>query len=149
MKKVFSILLGLIVMSTIFSGILFLSEDVSAATYVSGTYTTDMTWRSSNSPYIVVDDLLVDNGTTLTIEPGVTVKFDGKFSLVVNGTLNATGTASNPIIFTSNQSAPLKGDWDRIRLHGKNNTMHYCEISFGHYPLYIMGETQKNIGKYY
>jgi parallel beta-helix repeat protein len=144
MKKVFSIILSLIVMSTIFSGILFLSEDVSAATNVSGKITIDITWTGLKSPYIVVGDVIVDNGTTLTIEPGVSVKFDGKYSLIVNGTLNATGTKSKSIIFTSNQSAPLKGDWNRIRLHGKNNTMQYCEISFGHYPLYIMGENTNN-----
>jgi parallel beta-helix repeat protein len=130
--------------SVAFSGLMFFSGNVTAATYISGSITTNTTWTVANSPYIIVDDVLVDNGTTLTIDPGVTVKFDGLYSIVINGTLKATGTAVKPIIFTSNQSSPAKGDWNRIRLHGKNNTMDFCEISYGHYPLYIMGEDSNN-----
>ena len=128
MNKIIPTLLAIILVSTIFNGILFLSENASAATYVSGIISTDRTWREINSPYIVIDDVIMDNGTTLTIEPGVTVKFAGLYSLIVNGTLKAMGTASKPIIFTSNQSSPKKGDWNRVRLHGRNNTLDYCEI---------------------
>jgi len=131
-------------LSVVFSGMIFFSGSASAAKYVSGTITTNTTWTVGNSPYILVDDLIVDNGTILTIDPGVTVKFAGVYSLIVNGTLNATGTASKPIIFTSNQSSPQEGDWNRIRLHGMNNTLDFCEISYGHYPLYIMGDNTNN-----
>jgi parallel beta-helix repeat protein len=144
MKKISTVLLAIILVCAIFNGLLFLTENASAAVYVSGDITTNTTWKAVNSPYIIVGDVLVDNGTTLTIEPGVSVLFDGKYSIVVNGTLNASGTMSNPILFTSNQSMPNKGDWNRIRLHGKNNTLNYCEISYGHYPLYIMGFDSNN-----
>jgi parallel beta-helix repeat protein len=134
----------MIMVSVVLNGLIFFSGNVTAATYVSGNITSNTTWTVANSPYIIVDDVTVDNGTILTINPGVTVKFDGLYSLVVNGTLYANGTAAKPIIFTSNQSSPAKGDWNRIRLHGKNNTMDFCEISYGHYPLYIMGENSNN-----
>ena len=144
MKRILTIFLIVIMVSSIFTGIIFFSENVSSATNVSGSISVNTTWTAINSPYYVVGDVIVENGTTLTIEPGVTVKFDGLYSLIVNGTLNATGTSNLPIVFTSNKTTPAKGDWNRIRLHGKNNTMHYCEISFGHYALYIMGENTNN-----
>jgi parallel beta-helix repeat protein len=130
-----------------FLGLFIVTDQVNAAgpIYVSGPITSDTTWYSTNSPYIVTGDVIVDNGTTLTIEADVTVKFDGLYSLIVNGTLIAIGTTNQPILFTSNQSIPAKGDWHRVRLHGKNNTMDYCEISYGNYPLYIMGNNTNNI----
>ncbi len=146
MKKLLTIFLAIALTSSIFIGITFFSENASAATNVSGSIGSDTTWTAASSPYIVVGDVIVDKGVNLTINPGVEVKFDGLFSLIVNGTLNATGTPSQPIKFTSNQSSPAKGDWLRIRLQGRNNTLDYCEISYGNYPLYIMGpKTNNNI----
>ncbi|UCE36904.1 MAG: Ig-like domain-containing protein [Thermoplasmata archaeon] len=113
-------------------------------TYVSGSITLNTIWYQTDSPFIVTGDVTVEPGVTLTIEPGVEVKFDGLYSLIVNGTLIAQGTPGSPILFTSNQGVPAKGDWHRIRLHGANNIMDYCEISFGDYPLYIMCANTKN-----
>ncbi len=138
-------IVGLLVISG-FLGLIIVTYQVSAPgpTYVSGLIASDTTWYLADTPYIVTGDIIVDNGTSLTIEAGVTVKFDGHYSLIVNGTLNATGTTGQPILFTSNQSSPGKGDWHRIRLQGTNNTIDYCEISYGNYPLYIMGENTNN-----
>jgi hypothetical protein len=52
------------------------------------------------------DTLYVNAGVTLTIEPGAIFKFyhsatQSDKTLIVNGTLNAIGTAVNPIYFTS------------------------------------------------
>lgn len=140
------ILVSMIVVSSFVGVFSIMPVNVSAAgpTPVNGYITTNTTWQQVNSPYIVMGDVTVDNDTLLIIEPGVTVKFDGLYSLIVNGTLNATGTAGQPILFTSNQSSPSNGDWNRVRLHGKNNTMDYCEIEYGNYPLYIMGANTNN-----
>ena len=64
--------------------------------YVSGT------WDLAGSPYIAVGGLLVDSGDTLTIEPGVTVKFDNTYALQIDGTLIAIGTETDNITFTTN-----------------------------------------------
>ncbi|MEZ4833992.1 MAG: hypothetical protein R2873_18755 [Caldilineaceae bacterium] len=68
-----------------------------AATNVSGPITTNTTWTLANSPYIVTDDVTVEAGVTLTIQPGVVVKFDsGTDELWVNGTLIADASGGSP-----------------------------------------------------
>ena len=46
-----------------------------AQTNVSGGIYANTTWTLANSPYIVTDTVVVFPGVTLTIQPGVTVKF--------------------------------------------------------------------------
>jgi parallel beta-helix repeat protein len=67
-------------------------------TVITGDITTDTTWTYDNSPYIVDNTVTVLPDVTLTIEPGVTVMCGD--NLIIAGTLNATGTEANPIIFT-------------------------------------------------
>ncbi|MGD2148396.1 MAG: hypothetical protein PVH41_17010, partial [Anaerolineae bacterium] len=76
----------------------------------SGHITTDTTWTLPNSPY-VVGDVIIAEGVTLTIEPGVVVKFaDWTSSLWVGGDLVAEGTAAQPIVFTSIKDDAHGGD---------------------------------------
>ncbi|MBP9855425.1 MAG: hypothetical protein KBD53_11215, partial [Candidatus Omnitrophica bacterium] len=65
----------------------------------------------TNSPYIVTGGISIVNGSKLTIEPGVVIKFNTGASLwagngSIPGALYAKGTANNPIIFTSNAATP-------------------------------------------
>ena len=85
-------------------------------TDVSGALSSDTTWSLSNSPIILTGNVLVPNGVTLTIEAGVTVRINSEKYLKVQGSLIAIGTESNKITFTSNESSPAKGDWDKIWL---------------------------------
>jgi parallel beta-helix repeat protein len=122
-----------------FSGILIPVDHVRAAgpTYVSGTISSDTTWDLANSSYIVTGDVTVDPGITLTIEPGVEVRFDSTFSIIVDGKLIADGTSANPIRFTSNQSVPTKGDWYTIRLRTDNNLIDNAEIEYATYGVFL------------
>src|SRR6058998_1610485 len=72
-----------------------------ADTNVSGSIASNTTWTVSGSPYIVTGDVTVNSNVTLTIDPGVTVKFNSGRQLSVNGTLTAVGTGTSPIVFTS------------------------------------------------
>jgi RHS repeat-associated protein len=75
------------------------------------TYTTNTEWTAANSPYVLDGTLTVASGATLTIDPGVIVKFNGQLqTMYVNGTLSAVGTAANPITFTSYQDDSAGGD---------------------------------------
>ena len=55
------------------------------------------TWTKAAQPYLVVGDILV---STLTIQPGVTVKFASNYSFTIGNRLTAVGTAVDPIVFT-------------------------------------------------
>jgi putative cofactor-binding repeat protein len=94
--------------------LLFCAGNVAADTPVSGFIESDTTWTLAESPYLVTGNALVSEGVSLTIEPGVVIKFDSGFSLQIDGELVARGTESQLITFTSNQPSPAPGDWGYI-----------------------------------
>lgn len=61
----------------------------------------------------------LDTGTsaTLTIDPGVTMRFRPRNVLEIakTGTLIARGTTADPIVFTSAAASPAPGDWTGIQ----------------------------------
>lgn len=71
---------------------------VKAATDVTGIIRSDVTWTKANSPYSLTGPMLVSNGVTLTIEPGVTVYLNEHY-IRVNGTLVARGSSTDKIRF--------------------------------------------------
>jgi len=90
-----------------------------SATYIEGHISGDLTWELAHSPYAVTNDVIVDAGSTLTIESGVEVRFDGNFTFRIDGSLYATGNENNPIVFTSNKPEPATGDWNMIEFTGR------------------------------
>ena len=118
---------------------------------VSGYYTPaeniteDTVWRKAYSPYYVPPfDISIVNNATLTIEPGVVVKFATTGGMEVHGVLRAEGTIKEPIIFTSfsddaadgvdsNQNGsttvPAFADWTSIKLY---NTATSSVVSYAH-----------------
>ncbi|MCX6752686.1 MAG: hypothetical protein NTZ87_04295 [Candidatus Nomurabacteria bacterium] len=97
----------------LFSFIIFLSfaPKVFAETHVSGNIDTNTTWSLANSPYVVDNTVIILAGNTLTVEPGVIMKFSSSFgSLEVEGTLDVPGTAKLPIVFTSYKDDNAGGD---------------------------------------
>ena len=90
-------------------------EPLMAETSVGGVMNGETTWSSDNSPYIVAQNVEVANRATLTIEPGVEVRF-ARFSLIVRGRIVARGSGDSPIRFTSNKESPEPGDWLFLQL---------------------------------
>lgn len=82
----------------------------------------------SGSSYTLRGFVYVVDGATLTIEPGTIIK--GEKSANTRGTLVITrgskiiadGTRDRPIIFTSDQPNPERGDWGGIVVLGKATT---------------------------
>ncbi len=79
----------------------------------SGHITADETWCLSDSPHDLSDNVTVDPGVTLVIEPGVMVRGADDKSLKVQGHLEAVGTPTQPITFTS-----IANTWEPARWSG-------------------------------
>jgi hypothetical protein len=109
-----------------------LLNQLSAQTNVSGGIFTNTNWTSANSPYIVTGNVVVFPGVQLTIDPGVTIKFNNGMSLEIRQSkLIAHATPANPIVFTSNQTSPVKGSWDKIWVNQSQQvSLRNCKFYF-------------------
>jgi hypothetical protein len=87
---------------------------VKAQTNVVSDITINTVWDISGSPYIIMNSISVQDGVSLSIDPGVEIKFNGLYSLSVLGEISAIGTLADSIIMTSNLENPNPLDWDRI-----------------------------------
>ena len=63
-----------------------------------GFITEDTTWNGTIS---IGDNIIIEEGVTLTIEPGTSLVFKGDYFLDVKGRVVAEGTYNNRILFTS------------------------------------------------
>src|SRR5258705_4517089 len=109
-----------------------LTPAIKAQTNVSGGIYTNTTWTLAGSPYIVIDTVVVFPGVTLTIDPGVVVKFANSKRLEIRqASLIAIGTAVDSITFTSNSSSPTPGIWERIYFNqGNVSQLEYCNFLY-------------------
>lgn len=99
-----------------------------AATVVNVTtdITANTTWLAGRT-YKLTGLIYVRNNATLTIQPGVVIKglssVNGTALIITKGSkLNAVGTATNPIVFTSGKTVAQgrqPGDWGGIILLGR------------------------------
>ena len=90
----------------------------------------------ANDPDRPVDYLIQCNmkvSADLIIEPGVVIAFDAGRGLEItkDGSLNATGTASEPILFTGVEK--VKGSWAGIMIQSSSplNKMQYVIVEYG------------------
>ncbi len=129
----------------LFTFLVIVSFSARSQTNISGFISANTTWDMAGSPYIVVGNALVSSGYTLTIEPGVVVKFNTDKALQFDGELIAIGTAQNRITFTSNQANPAAGDWAKLHFadpsvdavfdangnYLSGSILKYCDVLYG------------------
>lgn len=82
---------------------------------------TSQTWSPSNT-YLLSGNVSVAAGNTLTILPGTVIRGDknSKACLIITkgAQINAQGTVTNPIVFTSNENSRNPADWGGVVLLG-------------------------------
>jgi hypothetical protein len=93
------------------------------------------TWKIEDSPYTVTGDISVPRGRTLTIEPGVVVKFASHFGLTIGyrATLRARGSETEHILFTAMDT---EEGWFGIRFvnSGADDVLQHCTVEYAKKP---------------
>lgn len=129
-------------LSQIATGMYYIS-DVSG-TPLGGSFSEDLNLTLTDSPYYVVDNVIIEDGTSVTIEAGVELLFIGNYSFTVLGCLIAEGSESLPINFTVAEvneelfenNDTDDGGWGGIRfidISASNapSLINFCEFSYG------------------
>ena len=130
-----------------------LTQQPACAITTSGVLTNNETWSGNIE---LTGDVTVPANVTLTILPGTRVACwdrtddqvgglnPSRIELTISGILNAVGTSSNPIVFTSSPLHPpaLAGDWYGIVMNlstNGNSTLTYCTIEYAVEGLRVAG----------
>jgi len=85
-------------------------------TITGGDYYSDQTWLVGGSPYVIDGNVRFLNGAKLTLEKGVEIKVSGNYSIDINGSLEASGTSSEPIVFRSATTDAPAGAWKGLKV---------------------------------
>ena len=86
-------------------------------TKITDDITEDTTWTLFDSPYIIENTIDITPGATLSIEPGVVIKFIPSYSSLKNsinvlGKIIVNGEENNKVYFTSNYDDEVGGSTD-------------------------------------
>lgn len=122
---------------------------------ITGNVATNTTWGPTGTlvgdVFWVKNSIGINAGTTLTIQPGVVVKFASYAELVVNGKLLAVGTPTDTIVITSirddntrcgdtngdgNSTLPASSDWRGITftdVSPDSSKIAFCDIRYAGY----------------
>ena len=114
------------------------SNPSSDPTQFSGSIDVNTTWPDLGLPvdYVVSGTLYVKGNALLTIEPGVTIMFDGNdggLTVEENAGISMVGTPDKPIVFTGPTNNPNNGSWNRILINSvrNDNRLEYVQFIRG------------------
>jgi hypothetical protein len=92
---------------------------------------------TADKPYLIFDSILVPQGCTLTIDAGTKIFSHNKSAILIAGSINVNGTATNPVVFTGDRLDPdykdFTGQWGCIHLLSAsvNNVITHAIIKNG------------------
>ncbi len=90
--------------------------------FKSGPQAASETWTSNNT-YVLQGKVNYLSGTTLTIQPGTKIIGDHtliSYLVIERGArIEANGTSTSPIVFTSDRAVPVPGDIGGLVIHGR------------------------------
>ncbi|MEM7538797.1 MAG: hypothetical protein AAF639_41945 [Chloroflexota bacterium] len=98
-----------------------------------GAVSSDATLLDPGTPsaYLLLDDIDVSSGVTLTVEAGVLMQQVSTIrSLTIQGHLEAVGTANQPIIFTSNEDSGAE-QWRGIVFDAGTGNLRHVIVRHG------------------
>lgn len=117
-----------------------------------GRLTTDVVWKSSWKTIELAGDIEIPERTTLTIEPGLTIRFAEtdlaqggldplRCEMLVEGRLNAGTSGGSLIRFMSASGQPTRNNWMGIRMRGTAlavpSNLYQIEVANADYGLQI------------
>jgi hypothetical protein len=119
-----------------------LGPQAHARTIIDRDIVSDTTWGAVGSPYIVQKPVvMVRFGSTLTIEPGVEVRFEPGRILTTDPdcSIIAVGSVLDTIVFTSNSVAPSTSDWDKVEVWASSGSVfERCVFRYANTGLYLI-----------
>jgi len=91
------------------------------------------TWTKEGSPYLIEGMTWIEDGKTLTIEPGVVVEWQDSYTMFVQGQILAQGTKADSIIFTPADTAVGFRSIRFLETPPSNDTSRfsYCVFRYG------------------
>ncbi len=108
-------------------------------TYVRDAIAVSTEWTQANSPYVLQNDIVVNKGAVLAVDPGVTVQFMAPTTskpgsgpnLVIQGGLKAIGNSATPISFMPAVTGSLWGALYFANADSLNSVLQGCLIKGG------------------
>jgi len=120
------------------------NSGINGITLTPGTLGGVANWSFGGLTGYLAGDLVINETGELTIQPGQTVKVHWGAYISVSGTLEATGTAAEPIVLTAlrddthggdtnadGPSTALPGDWESLYINGGSTVaLQHVEVHF-------------------
>jgi uncharacterized repeat protein (TIGR01451 family) len=94
-----------------------------------GVITGTQEWCAADSPHLLTGDVTVPAGMTLTVEPGVVVMAAQSAELLVQGHLEAVGTPTEPITFTSQVDTGPE-QWSGLVFDGGTGRLSHATVRY-------------------
>ncbi len=127
---------------------------MSPRVFMPGFLTQDLRLTASGSPYVLVGDLIVAVGVTLTVEPGVDLRVASvdtfrlgedpdRVEILVQGRVSMMGTADAPIGFSALDGVASRAHWGGIRIRpggtGNSELSHVRLFGCSPYAVHVDG----------